>query len=54
MRLFHLMTFVSVMLLLAMVPACLQFARLAGAHPSASLTTVGAVAVVAWLTARRM
>jgi hypothetical protein len=53
MRLIHMMTFVCAMLLLAMIPACVQFARLAGVHPSASLATLGAVAVVAVLATKR-
>jgi hypothetical protein len=54
MRLVHLMTFVCAMLLLAMIPACVQFARLAGVHPAASLATVGALAAIALLTTKRM
>lgn len=54
MRLVHLMTLVFAMLLLAMIPACVQFARLAGVHPSASVATVSALALVALLAARRI
>lgn len=54
MRLVHLMTFVCAMLLLAMIPACVQFARLAGVHPTASLMTVAAVAAIALLVSKRL
>jgi hypothetical protein len=47
------MTFVCAMLLLAMIPACLQFGRLAGLQPSASLATAGAVGVLALAAVRR-
>lgn len=53
MRLIHLMSFVCAMLLLATIPACMQFARLSGMHPAASLATVGAVVLVALAAARR-
>jgi hypothetical protein len=54
MRLIHVMTFICALLLLAMIPACVQFARLTGVQPSASLATIGAVAMLALMLARRM
>jgi hypothetical protein len=54
MRLIHVMSFVCAMLLLAMIPACIQFGRLSGVQPAASLATVGALAALAFLTARRL
>ena len=47
------MTFVLAILLLAMIPAYLQFARLSGLHFSASFATVGALAVMAFVAVRR-
>jgi len=47
------MTFVVAILLLAMIPACLQFARLSGAQTSMSLATVGALCVMALAAVRR-
>jgi hypothetical protein len=52
-RIINLMTFVVAILLLAMIPAYLQFARLNGLHFSASLTTVGGLAVMALAAVRR-
>jgi hypothetical protein len=52
-RLVCFMTFVTALLLLAMVPAVLQFARLNGLHPSSALATVGAACVFAVWAARR-
>jgi hypothetical protein len=54
MRLVHLMSFVCAMLLLATIPACLQFARLSGMHPAASLATVGAILLVALAAMKRI
>ena len=54
MRLVHLMSFVCAMLLLATIPACMQFARLSGMHPAASLATVGAILVVALAAMKRV
>lgn len=53
MRIVNLMAFVCAMLLLAMMPACLQFGRLAGADPSVSLATVAAVGCLVVLAVRR-
>ncbi len=53
MRLVHLMTFVSALLLLASIPACLQFGRLAGVPPHVSVTTAGAICFLAFVAARR-
>ena len=53
MRLIHVMTFVCALLLLASVPAVLQFGRLAGLPASVSFTTAGAVCFLAFLAARR-
>jgi len=46
------MSFVCAMLLLAMIPACLQFARLAGANSFAPWGTALMVAGLALWTAR--
>jgi len=54
MRLVHLMSFVCAMLLLATIPACMQFARLAGMRPAASLATVGAIIGIAFVAAKRL
>ena len=53
MRLIHLMTFVCALLLLASVPACLQFGRIAGLPQSVSMTTAGAICFLAFMAARR-
>jgi hypothetical protein len=53
MRIIHLMTFVFAMLLLAMLPACLNFNRTAGLNPVTSFATAGAVCVFAFAVARR-
>jgi hypothetical protein len=53
MRLVRFMTFVTALLLLAMVPAVLQFARMNGLHPSSALATMGAVCFLAVLAAPR-
>jgi hypothetical protein len=53
MRLTNLMTFVCALLLLASIPACLQFARLCGLHPAASMATAAGVAMIALIALRR-
>jgi hypothetical protein len=53
MRLVQLMTFVCALLLLASVPACLQFSRLAGLPHLVSVTTAGAICFLAFVAARR-
>jgi hypothetical protein len=53
MRLMHLMILVCAMLLLALIPACLQYGRLVGVQPMVSLTTVSVVALLAFAAVRR-
>jgi hypothetical protein len=52
MRLINLMTFVCALLVLAMIPAFLQFGRAAGAGTSASFATVAALGMLAVLAVR--
>ncbi len=53
MRIVNLMSLVCAMLLLALMPAFLQFGRTAGATPSMSLAAVAALGCIVVLVARR-
>lgn len=53
MRLIRLMTFVTALLMLALVPAVMQFARMHGLQPSSAFATVGAVCAMAALATWR-
>jgi hypothetical protein len=53
MRLINLMTIVCALLLLALIPAFLQFGRAVGVNASASLATVAAVGFLAVLAFRQ-
>ena len=52
-RIINFMTFVVAILLLAMIPAYLQFVRLSGLHFSTSLATISVLCVVAAAAVRR-
>jgi hypothetical protein len=53
-RLINLMTIVFAMLLLAIIPALLQFGRMAGAPPSTTLATLGAIGFLVVMFIRRV
>ena len=53
MRIVGLMTFVCLLLLMAMIPACLQFARLCGVNPPAATATLIALLFLGGMVLRR-
>jgi len=54
MRIVGLMTIVCLLLLLAMIPACLQIARICGVHLPGATSVIAAMLVVGGMvTARR-
>ena len=53
MRLINLMTFVCLLILLALLPACLQFAKWCGLNPPVALSAVAVLVIVAGLFAPR-
>ena len=53
MRLINLMTFVCLLILLALLPACLQFAKWCGLNPPFALGAAAAMVLVAGLFAPR-
>ena len=53
MRLIHAMTFVCLLLLLAAIPACLEFTRLLGFHPSTAAGAAAALVIIAGMFTRR-
>ena len=53
MRIIGLMTFVCLLLLMAMIPACLQFARMCGVNPPSAMATLIAVVLLGGLLTRR-
>jgi hypothetical protein len=53
MRMMSLITFVCLLLLLAMIPACLQFARICGIHPPAMTSAILAAVIVVGMFNRR-
>ena len=52
-RIINLMTFVVAILLLAMIPAYLQFVRLSGVHFSTSFAAISVLCVIAAAAVRR-
>ena len=53
MRIIGLITFVCLLLLLAMIPACLHFARLCGMHPPTATGAILAAVIVLGMLVRR-
>lgn len=53
MRIVGLLTFVCLLLLMAMIPACLQFARMCGVNPPAGTAMVVAAVLLSGMAMRR-